>query len=1214
MLGLQNLASCQVGTRKLIFAVLLVLVLPSVSLQHEDESPPQWQSAFTLPHGKNVISQIPAVEVIPNPATIWGGLQKDPNSILHVAAAAVLIMISVCLPVIFSRKNLGDYADQENTKNYVQQNEAEDEKLGRTITASSSFMANVVASIEDAYTEEEEEGEEAGSPSSLVLGMSLHFRDFEFEQAWEAESYPKNIQRGSLLLAGLSIMLMIDRAAWIFEEQCRSTDVLQFAAGVATGDQLERHKFNVASLCILAPVTSACLANTKAQKAAMHWFLIAFLSVFVIVLSMPPFNPTCDELRAMVETFQHGNCPATSFDMMLRKLDCTLQGQTSCQMFQLFLLILPYALPQFRHSHLGLIWILTAYVGLSWFYEAMWEPDSLERVHHSDIALHSVFLVVTVCLTTSRKYTLEKGMRKQFVDDYRQKKSMEKLYYIFKDMVPEHVILPMLRKEVVSAAIPKVTVFFVLINDFDEFSSKLNPEELLKFLNKYFSQMDSICAANKVTKVETVAEEYVACVGVMPEERNVTENDHGKLLIRLFKAADEILNLQNDEDNVKFKMGAHTGPIVAGVIGKKLPRFRLFGDTINTTARLMQKGLPGELQFAEETRRELPASVPWKERGPVVMKGKGEVTTYLFDREATKAELKRSSSLKSKRPSISTMELLAAPKSVKFDEEVDVESSAETDAAEKLSEPQLDEVMREVVSEEDERKKYWLLSERRGFDEQMEDDWLRWSHHSGVVRKFLLRCHRQAHAFAWLSLVEFMHMTQMEAWANQDKPKGILPKREDGRFIAFFCSRFVCMLILVIWCGLAARTRWILDCPKSVQRWLLFSTCVTATCMWYSYDAVVLNHGKKGYRQMDQLDLINQQFTLIFAIVYFLVCNWHPVSFYNSIAFFLVACIFMNLRNCTSMYISNVGVVAFVSSAALSVILAHEDEQTSRARFKSKVRVHETETQISDVLDTLLPPLLVEELRTSSAGSADLPSHQFKLATITQSDLAGFTQLSATKQPHEIVVFMGDLFGAFDKLADVFKVYKVETIGDAYIAGMAEQPLTETNSPVAVVKFGLAMIQATKKWADNMKVEVICRVGVHHGECVGGIVGTGMMRYHLFGQFMGVVDTLEATSKLGVCQISGACKKAMETELVDKNRSLTDDPHLKLNPRDGEKLTTSKGEVHEYSEVGGPTFLLYPPEEDLEEAFSNRPQVEAAESPLREAAGPAPAAPEAAPA
>ncbi|CAE7320973.1 GUCY1B2, partial [Symbiodinium sp. KB8] len=66
------------------------------------------------------------------------------------------------------------------------------------------------------------------------------------------------------------------------------------------------------------------------------------------------------------------------------------------------------------------------------------------------------------------------------------------------------------------------------------------------------------------------------------------------------------------------------------VVGQKLPRFRLFGDTVNTAARMMQKGLPDEVQFGDETRRLLPEHIRYRSRGPIQMKGKGAMNVYLL--------------------------------------------------------------------------------------------------------------------------------------------------------------------------------------------------------------------------------------------------------------------------------------------------------------------------------------------------------------------------------------------------------------------------------------------------------------------------------------------------------------------------------------------------------------------------------------------------------
>merc|ERR1719401_1220491 len=165
-----------------------------------------------------------------------------------------------------------------------------------------------------------------------------------------------------------------------------------------------------------------------------------------------------------------------------------------------------------------------------------------------------------------------------------------------------------------------------------------------------------------------------------------------------------------------------------------------------------------------------------------------------------------------------------------------------------------------------------------------------------------------------------------------------------------------------------------------------------------------------------------------------------------------------------------------------------------------------------------------------------MPSHPYEHATLAQSDLVGFTSFARTRQPFEVVEFISELFGLFDRLTDKYGIYKVETVGDAYIAGQAELPLTDTNSPVDVVLFGLDMIKATHDWAKKMGEVVSCRVGVHTGKCIGGIVGTEMQRYHLFGNLLTGLEVLESTAPEGKVQVSRRCREEVERMLKETSQ------------------------------------------------------------------------------
>jgi len=200
---------------------------------------------------------------------------------------------------------------------------------------------------------------------------------------------------------------------------------------------------------------------------------------------------------------------------------------------------------------------------------------------------------------------IHKGAEKKFVYDIQQKKIGGALWKVLRYMVPSHVIRPILIEGKYSEEFAISSVLFVVIEDFDRYAHNLSPAELLDFLNRKFTDFDNICAKYGVTKIETVGEEYVAAVGVVPEEKTEDPSEHAGFLTNLACAASAMVANHNEED-LTLKLGIHTGRVLSGVIGYKLPRFRLFGDTINTAARMMQKGLSGEVQYGKETQQILP--------------------------------------------------------------------------------------------------------------------------------------------------------------------------------------------------------------------------------------------------------------------------------------------------------------------------------------------------------------------------------------------------------------------------------------------------------------------------------------------------------------------------------------------------------------------------------------------------------------------------------
>jgi class 3 adenylate cyclase len=417
---------------------------------------------------------------------------------------------------------------------------------------------------------------------------------------------------------------------------------------------------------------------------------------------------------------------------------------------------------------------------------------------------------------------------------------------------------------------------------------------------------------------------------------------------------------------------------------------------------------------------------------------------------------------------------------------------------------------------------------------------------------------RQTIVVSLLTILEALYISTMKAETKQS--------RYD--FTKFLACRLTIVLIMIALRVLASFTQWIHRNAFGGQTLLLITSIVTSGIFFASYDAMAMP---------------SQDFNLSFMLVYFLASRQYNFLFYPSLAFVAFAVVLMlrvdieeAMKGDGHLYYSTVGQGLFVALSFSNAVVAHDEEQSSRLRYKALKAVELTQDRIDRILRTLMPPLVVQGMRPGEPHQ----SHHYKLATVAQSDLCGFTKLASSKSPAEVIGFISDLFGLFDCLTDVHKVYKIETAGDAYIAGMANQPLTEHNSPFSVLLFGLDMVVKTNQWARQLGVDVTCRVGVHHGECTGGIVGNDMQRYHLFGELLTSLDILESTSVEGRVQVSLKAKEAVEAQLALTNpdfQAPTADLLRRLvifDRRADPQLVTSKGETHEYNKVGGITFLV----------------------------------------
>jgi class 3 adenylate cyclase len=192
----------------------------------------------------------------------------------------------------------------------------------------------------------------------------------------------------------------------------------------------------------------------------------------------------------------------------------------------------------------------------------------------------------------------------------------------------------------------QVTVFFADIVGFTNMSSHSTPAEIMIMLNRLFTLFDDICDNHNIYKVETIGDAYMCVAGLnmksegsqdrmnMPasnEEDNTSPEYHAKRM--LVFAKDVVSNAKTvispENTPVEVRIGLHTGDVVTGVVGYKMPRFCLFGDTVNVASRMESTGRAGHIHASQATRDLVPHE-HWIPTGGVEVKGKGLVPTYLY--------------------------------------------------------------------------------------------------------------------------------------------------------------------------------------------------------------------------------------------------------------------------------------------------------------------------------------------------------------------------------------------------------------------------------------------------------------------------------------------------------------------------------------------------------------------------------------------------------
>ncbi len=175
----------------------------------------------------------------------------------------------------------------------------------------------------------------------------------------------------------------------------------------------------------------------------------------------------------------------------------------------------------------------------------------------------------------------------------------------------------------------RVTVLFTDIVNFTSMGERLSPEELVSEIDYYYRSFDAILSQYRIEKIKTIGDAYL-CAGGLPVvyPENPVEVVRAALEMRAFLLQNQHERQARGQQHFEFRIGVHTGPVVAGIVGDRKFAYDIWGDTVNTAARMEQYGEAGKVNISETTFRLVKEQIRCSYRGKIAVKNKGALDMY----------------------------------------------------------------------------------------------------------------------------------------------------------------------------------------------------------------------------------------------------------------------------------------------------------------------------------------------------------------------------------------------------------------------------------------------------------------------------------------------------------------------------------------------------------------------------------------------------------
>ncbi|CAI5738239.1 unnamed protein product [Peronospora destructor] len=667
-------------------------------------------------------------------------------------------------------------------------------------------------------------------------------------------------------------------------------------------------------------------------------------------------------------------------------------------------------------------------------------------VEMSDLMLFALYLVLVIFFGAYACYSLQMTMRRDFLQSRSLLIEQKRSTQILKNMLPEHIVQRMQKGDtLISEDEQDVTILFCDIADFASFVNRFSPTEVVSLLDRVYSLFDQICQKHDVRKMETVGKTYMACAGLQGRDRG------REAALRAVSMALDMLSClkkcrASNGNVIKLRIGIHSGRVVSGLVGIKKQQFSLFGDTVNTASRMQSTGVTGRCQISYVTYTKLVEHFTFEER-QIDVKGKGSMKTYLVGgpiSEVAQMSCVGQLELTSEHDLVS-MPSLAVNVSCPFEQDFLVATRNRILRSARqgwkkhnpirmlLGKPP-DRALWEGTDTSESIEQHMLtkirLPDMCFKDEDMEDKYLektRSDRVDGARTTFLALA-----AYASFTCMRDLVAKLFSEGSSYEDQEDMSPKMYV--ILLFIRGPFAILAILV-----ARRVRDEFVCYSETKLrnvllgfylvGLLAFTLAQALLWGLSYDADIDTSPR----------YVNLCLDTVLAM--FVVSNGRSILYRHVVVFNAIALIMVTITTLVSLqryhqdaakfnskFKTSYPIVLTYFSVVANIIASQSAEFFTRRQIWLKTRT-QLETMNADrLLYQMLPAAVVVRLK-----EGEMVCDQHQQVGILFSDIKGFTSIASQAATAQVVNILASLFCAFDKLTEKHGVFKMQTIGDAYV-------------------------------------------------------------------------------------------------------------------------------------------------------------------------------------